>query len=215
MQRQSSVAVPSPPTNQQQSVQSAANQGDPAADQDISAGAQQLSGRQDPISMVLDALLPAVGQKSQENSGSSPAVDKSLPGPAYATSHHNKIGHKVASVVVNADDQGGDGPPHGILDEKAAVASAPSPPQAMMHHLLMDADFEGQNQQQPKTQLLTKAILMEIQSKYDEMQQFCNKLQKNQCMASEYLNQMERFQKKLHKKVRDVEKKKEEIRCMY
>lgn len=165
--------------------------------------------------MVLDALLPAVGQKSQENSGSSPAVDKSLPGPAYATSHHNKIGHKVASVVVNAD-QGGDGPPHGIHDEKAAAASAPSPPQAMMHHLLMDADFEGQNQpSQPKTQLLTKAILTEIQAKYDEMQQFCNKLQKNQCMASEYLNQMERFQKKLHKKVRDVEKKKEEIRCMY
>ena len=34
-------------------------------------------------------------------------------------------------------------------------------------------------------------------------------------MASEYLNQMERFQKKLHKKVRDVEKKKDEIRGMY
>jgi len=34
-------------------------------------------------------------------------------------------------------------------------------------------------------------------------------------MAAEYLNQMERFQKKLHKKVRDVEKKKEEIRNMY
>jgi len=34
-------------------------------------------------------------------------------------------------------------------------------------------------------------------------------------MASEYLTQMEIFQKKLHKKVRDVEKKKEEIRHMY
>ena len=62
---------------------------------------------------------------------------------------------------------------------------------------------------------LTKAILEEIQSKYDEMQQFCQKLQKNQLMAQEYLNQMERFQKKLHKKVRDVEKKKDEIRKMY
>ena len=40
---------------------------------------------------------------------------------------------------------------------------------------------------------LTKAILEEIQSKYDEMQQFCQKLQKNQLMAQEYLNQMERF----------------------
>lgn len=34
-------------------------------------------------------------------------------------------------------------------------------------------------------------------------------------MASEYLNQMELFQKKLHKKVRDVEKKKDDIRGMY
>ena len=64
------------------------------------------------------------------------------------TEHHNKIGHKVASVVENTD-QVDDGPPHGIPHEKAAAASAPSPPQAMMHHLLMDADFEGQHQ--PKT----------------------------------------------------------------
>lgn len=95
--------------------------------------------------MLLDALLPAGGQKSQENSGSSPAVDKSLPG------HHNKIGHKVASVVVNAD-QGGDGAPHGIHDEKAAAASAPSHTQAMMHHLLTEADFDGQQNHQHQQQ---------------------------------------------------------------
>ena len=94
--------------------------------------------------MVLDALLPGA-QKSQENSGSSPAVDKSLQGPAGPL---NKLSHKVASVVENTDQVEG-GPPHGIPHEKAAAASAPSPPQAMMHHLLMDADFEGQHQ--PKT----------------------------------------------------------------
>ena len=34
-------------------------------------------------------------------------------------------------------------------------------------------------------------------------------------MASEYLNQMQRLQKKLNKKVSDVEKKKQEIKQMY
>ena len=83
--------------------------------------------------MALDALLP--GHKSQENSGSSPPVDKSLSGPIPDK------GNKVASELDKAHE--GEAPPHGIAPEKAAPASAPSPPQ-MIHHLLMDADFDGQ-----------------------------------------------------------------------
>ena len=54
-------------------------------------------------------------------------------------------------------------------------------------------DDEQIEEDSPMEKHLTKAILEEIQSKYDEMQQFCQKLQKNQLMAQEYLNQMERF----------------------